>query len=78
MSDAESQPSNLPAPTPTPAATDFEKAAAESSPSVLGELFGYLRQHKKYWMIPTIVVLVLLGVLAWVGSSGGGFVYALF
>jgi hypothetical protein len=31
--------------------------------SIFKELWGLLRHNKKYWLLPIIVVLVLLGVI---------------
>ncbi|MGD8396368.1 MAG: DUF5989 family protein, partial [Candidatus Eiseniibacteriota bacterium] len=30
---------------------------------VLGELWGFMRVRKRYWMAPIFVVLILFGVL---------------
>ena len=39
--------------------------------SLLKEFFKFCRQEKKWWLIPLIVVLVVLGVvLVFAGSSG--------
>lgn len=46
----------------------------------LSELFQYMRQRKKYWLVPLILVLVILGgilVLAQ-GSAVAPFIYTLF
>lgn len=48
--------------------------------SVLGQLWQFLRIRKKYWLLPIVLVLVLLGVLvvSVSGSPLAPFVYALF
>jgi hypothetical protein len=39
---------------------DFEKlAAAHGSPGVLREFFGFLRQNKKWWLLPVLLALIL-------------------
>jgi len=46
----------------------------------LAELWRFLRARRKYWLLPTLVVLVLLGgliVLAQ-GSAVAPFIYTLF
>ena len=48
--------------------------------TVLTELWAFLRERKKFWLLPIVLVLVLLGLL--VVSVGGSplapFIYALF
>jgi len=48
--------------------------------SFLREFFRFLRARKKYWMVPVILVLVLLGGLLVVvkGSAVAPFLYTLF
>lgn len=47
---------------------------------VLVEFVQFLGQQKKYWLIPIVIVLLLLGVLLLVAQSSavGPFVYTLF
>jgi hypothetical protein len=46
---------------------------------VLGEFAGLLMQNKKYWMLPIILLLLVLGVLVILsGSSAAPFIYTLF
>jgi len=42
-------------------------------PSVLGELFEFLRYNKKWWLIPIIIVLLLVALLVWVTATGMSF-----
>jgi len=44
------------------------------------DLWGFMRERKKFWMAPIIVVLVLLGVLIVLaeGSAVAPFIYTLF
>jgi hypothetical protein len=46
----------------------------------LNDLWGFLRVRKKYWMIPLIFVLLLLGVLIILGGNTtiAPFIYTLF
>jgi hypothetical protein len=38
-----------------------------------------LKQNKKYWLIPLVVILLLFGVLVILGSSAAApFIYTLF
>jgi Family of unknown function (DUF5989) len=47
---------------------------------VLNEIWQYMMDNKKYWLVPIVIVLVTIGVLlAVVGSSAlAPFVYTLF
>ena len=46
----------------------------------LQDLWGFMRERKKFWMAPIIIVMVLLGVLIVVaqGSAVAPFIYTLF
>ncbi len=48
--------------------------------SFLKELWFYMRERKKYWLIPVMLVMVILGVLFVIaqGSAVAPFVYTLF
>jgi hypothetical protein len=59
---------------------DFEQIArGRREESFVEELWALLREHRKYWMIPLVVVLLLFGVLvALSGTAVAPFVYTLF
>ena len=46
----------------------------------LRDLWGFMRERKKFWLAPIILVMVLLGVLIVVaqGSAAAPFIYTLF
>lgn len=48
--------------------------------SILKELFIFLKQEKKYWLWPLVIILVLLGLLIVLaeGSALAPFIYSLF
>ena len=48
--------------------------------SFLLELWAFLRQRKKYWLLPTLIVLLILGTLLVLteGTAVSPFIYALF
>lgn len=59
--------------------SEFEDEAARKREGFLAELVAFLRENKKWWLIPTIVVLVLLGALVVLASTGAGpMIYTLF
>ena len=62
------------------AGRDFERIAQEQSEgSFVLELFALMREHRKYWLIPIVVVLLLFGVLMSLsGTAIAPFIYTLF
>lgn len=48
--------------------------------SFLGDLWGFLRVRKKFWLLPIILVLLLFGALIVLtsGSAIAPFIYTLF
>ena len=58
---------------------EFGRVAEAQAQGVAGELVAFLRDNKKWWLIPIIVVLLLIGVLvALGGTSAAPFIYTLF
>jgi fluoride ion exporter CrcB/FEX len=60
--------------------TNFEKIAkSRRESSFIGELWTMLREKKKYWLMPIVLVLLLLGVLVFLsGTAAAPFIYTLF
>lgn len=48
--------------------------------SLLKELWAFMRARKKYWLIPILVMMVILGTLIVMaqGSAVAPFIYTLF
>ena len=47
--------------------------------SLLKEFGGFLKENKKWWLVPILVVFLLLGVLIVLGGTGAApFIYTLF
>jgi len=48
--------------------------------SLLSELLAYVRVRKKYWLLPILIMMVLLGALIVLtqGSAVAPFIYTLF
>ena len=59
---------------------DFEDVARQQGdPSLLSELWLFLRDNKKWWLLPVLVVLLLFGALVLLSGSGAApFIYTLF
>ncbi len=47
---------------------------------LMQDLFGFLRERKKFWLMPILVVLIVLGALLVFaqGSAIAPFIYTLF
>ena len=59
--------------------TEFEKSGEEKATSLFREFMEMLKQNKKYWLIPLILILVLFGVIVILGSTAAApFIYTLF
>ncbi len=50
------------------------------SNSVIGELWAFLRERKKWWLLPIIVTMLLVGLLIAFaqGSALAPFIYTIF
>jgi hypothetical protein len=48
--------------------------------SILGELWAFMRVRKKYWLFPTLIMLVIFGglIILAQGSAVAPFIYTLF
>jgi hypothetical protein len=56
--------------------TEFEQQAQEDQPGLLREFWEFLRYNKKWWLLPILLILLLLGVLiALAGTGAAPFIY---
>lgn len=60
--------------------TEFERAAARHSRSNLcSDLWYFLREQRKWWLMPIVLVLLLLGLVMVLSTTGAApFIYTLF
>jgi hypothetical protein len=60
--------------------SEFEKfAAGQQDESLLSEFWAFLKQNKKWWMLPIVITMLLLGVLIFLSSTAAApFIYTLF
>ena len=57
----------------------FEREAREQPKGLFREYVDFLLHNKKWWLIPIIIALLLVGVLIVLGSSAAApFIYTLF
>lgn len=63
-----------------PNQNDFEKTAKEQAEAgSFREVWGFLSDNKKWWLLPILIVLVRFGVLIILGGTGlTPFIYTLF
>ena len=59
---------------------EFEKAARKRTRGgFIGEVWGFLGQTKKWWLLPILVILLIFGLLVFLSSTGmAPFIYTLF
>lgn len=57
----------------------FEEQAQKASPGLVREYIDFLKHNKKWWLLPLIVALFLVGLLVVLGGTGAApFIYTLF
>jgi hypothetical protein len=64
-----------------PNPSEFEKAAdaQDQGESLLSEFWSFLAHNKKWWMLPIVLAMLLLGVLILLsGTAAAPFIYTLF
>lgn len=63
-----------------PNQSEFEKTAQEQPEAgFFSELWGFLRENKKWWLLPILVVMLLFGLLVLLTNTGlAPFIYTLF
>jgi drug/metabolite transporter superfamily protein YnfA len=59
---------------------EFERVASEiPRKGLAGDFWAFLRQNKKWWLLPILIMLLLFGVLIFVSSTAlAPFIYTLF
>ena len=59
--------------------TDFEAEAGRGRTNLLVEFLVFLMHNKKWWMVPILIVLCMVGLLVALGTTSlAPFIYALF
>ena len=58
---------------------EFERLSSQKRGGFLAEFWEFLKHNKKWWLLPILVVLLLLGVLVILGGTSlAPFIYPLF
>ena len=62
------------------AETDFERAAKSATDSgLVREFWAFLRHNKKWWLLPIVISILLLGALVVLsGTAAAPFIYTMF
>jgi hypothetical protein len=56
-----------------------DELSREKRSGLASEFWVFLKQNKKWWLLPILVVIFVLGLLVFLGGSGAApFVYTLF
>jgi hypothetical protein len=59
--------------------TEFEQAGGSQELSLIGEFVHFMRENKKWWLLPILLTLGAVGLLTVFGSTGAApFIYTLF
>ncbi len=57
----------------------FQRQVEEPSVGILREFLDFLVHNKKWWLAPIVLVLLLLGLLVFLGGTGlAPFIYTVF
>ena len=58
---------------------EFQQAGLEKQPSIVQEFWYFITEYKKWWMLPILAVLAVMGILVALSSTGAApFIYTLF
>jgi hypothetical protein len=61
---------NTPQPPSEGGKSEFERAGQEQQPSLIVEFIEFLKYNKKWWLLPIVIVLALVGLLVFLASTG--------
>jgi hypothetical protein len=57
----------------------FERSAGQARAGLAREFVDFLKNNKKWWLAPIVIVIVLFGLLVLLsGTAAGPFIYTLF
>jgi hypothetical protein len=58
---------------------NFRKLSRRRNDSIVGELWRFMKQNKKFWLLPILITIAIVGVLiVLAGSAAAPFIYPLF
>ena len=57
----------------------LERLARQEQPGLAAEFFAFLRENKKWWLLPILLLIAAFGLLVAFAASGGApFIYTMF
>ncbi len=57
----------------------LEQLANQKQPSIAAEFYDFLRENKKWWLLPILLIIGLLSILFILASTPiGPFIYTMF
>ena len=60
-------------------AQDFQQESQADRTGLVGEFWDFLKHNKKWWLLPILVTMVVVGALAILSSTAAApFIYTLF
>ena len=66
-------------PAPGESGTRFAEQARQQRSGLVAEFVDFLRNNKKWWLTPIVLVLLIVGALIMVsGTAAAPFIYTLF
>jgi hypothetical protein len=62
-----------------PEKNDFEQASLKPRANIVRELGGFIKERRKWWLLPLLLAILLLGILILLSGTGlAPFIYTLF
>ena len=56
----------------------FEEQARQAPPGLIKEFCQFLGENKKWWLLPILIILLLMGILVLLSGTGAApFIYTL-
>ncbi len=60
-------------------ADEFQREGESARTGLVGEFWAFLKHNKKWWLLPILVTMLLIGALAVLSSTAAApFIYTLF
>ncbi len=57
----------------------LERLAQQKQPGIAAEFYGFLRENKKWWLLPILLLIGVFGILVALASTGvAPFIYTMF
>jgi len=57
----------------------FDRLASQKQPSIAAEFYEFLRDNKKWWLLPILILIGGFGILVALASTGvAPFIYTMF